>query len=278
MASKYNFKLISIFSAWLFVFLSSANLNALAQGGGIKPVVIQNPPQAAPLPATPTAPPAPEINIAPEIYYPLDETLYLEGKAVAKVTVELFFEKPGSNPVRVTVESNSSGEWFLSQKLELSSGEWMVRARTATDLPSDWSTPRIIQSRITGIILGGVRIQYAPVAIGLVLLFLLGGGLLIYSIMRVRRVRQEAHERELHEGMEKLEHELRIKDREATEALLEQHFSEIREGIMKELEHFEVKAKDNGGLSPEEEEHRAKLMRELREAEESIQKKLKEIR
>ncbi len=225
-----------------------------------------------------TPPKSPEINVAPEIYYPLDESLYIEGKADPKSKVEIFFEKPSSNPVRKIVESNSGGEWFLSEKLELGSGEWMVRARIASDPPSDWSNPRIIQSRVTGFIVAGVRVKYAPIAIALVILFLLGGAFLIYAIMRARSVRVGARERELKEGMEKLQKELRIKDREATEVVLEQHFSEIRDRVLKELEHLEAKAKKSSRLSSDEEAHRAKLLRELREAEEAIQKKVKEIR
>lgn len=221
---------------------------------------------------------APQISVAPAIYYPLDETLYLEGRAEPKSRVELVFEKPGSNQVRLVVDSNSNGEWFLAQKLELGSGEWMVRARLPGDPPSDWSNPRLIQSRITGFVIGQTRIKYAPVAVVLVLLFLLGGGLLIYSFLRVKAVKRMAHERELREGMEKLEHELRAKDREAAQVALEQNFSEIRKSILDELEHLESKVNSGTKLSAEEGEHRVKLLRELREAEEAIQGKLKEIK
>ncbi|MDP1688534.1 MAG: hypothetical protein Q8L47_00150 [bacterium] len=304
-----NFKKILFAITFTVIFLLASNNKVIAQIGEVD--VAPTPPPTGGSSLDIPAPLAPEINVAPEIYYPLDETLYIEGKADPKSKVELFFEKPGSNPVRITVDANSGGEWFLSQKLELASGEWMVRARISFDPPSDWSNPRIIQSRVTGFIVGGVRVKYAPIAIALVLLFLLGGGFLLYAIMRARSVRIGAHERELQEGMErherelrenterherelretmerrerdlqesliKMEHESRIKDRDATALLLEQHFSGIREGVLKELEHLELKVSQGASLSSDEEEHRAKLLSNLREAEEAITKKLKEIK
>ncbi len=290
----------------IFLFLFSISLVAKGQTPATNPELLraetvnQSTSVSQPINISTTPPKSPEINVAPEIYYPLDESLYIEGKADPKSKVEIFFEKPSSNPVRKIVESNSGGEWFLSEKLELGSGEWMVRARIASDPPSDWSNPRIIQSRVTGFIVAGVRVKYAPIAIALVILFLLGGAFLIYAIMRARSVRVGARERELKEGMErherelrenmerrerelresleKMEHESRIKDREATATLLEQHFSGIREQVLKELEHLEIKASQGAPLSADEEEHRAKLLHELREAEDEIQKKLKEIK
>lgn len=256
----------------LFVVLSATVLPSFAYG------VENKSGEAKSVPLQIATPVAPQISVAPEIYYPLDETLYLEGRAEPRSQVELFFEKPGSNQVRIMVDSNSNGEWFLSQRLELGSGEWMVRARASGDPPSDWSNPRLIQSRITGFVVGSTRIKYAPVAAVLVLLFILGGGLLVYSIVRVRKLRREMHESELKEGMEKLKDELRAKDRESAEILLEQNFSEIRKGLLEELEHLETKATRGGALSHDEEAHRAKLLRELREAEEGIQKKLKSMR
>ncbi|MDP1688535.1 MAG: hypothetical protein Q8L47_00155 [bacterium] len=261
-------KTIEIQSGADLIGVQSSPVSSPAGGSSQTPLPVSDVP----------APLAPEINVAPEIYYPLDETLYIEGKADPKSKVELFFEKPGSNPVRLTVDANSGGGWFLSQKLELASGEWMVRARISFDPPSDWSNPRIIQSRVTGFVVGGVRVKYAPIAIVLILLFLLGGGFLLYAIMRARSVRIGAHERELQEGMEKLQKELRLKDREAAEVSLEQHFGEIRNRVLKELEHLESRAKKNNKLSGDEEAHRSKLLRELREAEDTISKKVKEIR
>lgn len=284
MTVSNSYKIILFVLVLSLVFISSSTFSVEAKTIVIESKEVPSPTPAggaasSPSPSTNViAPLAPEINVAPEIYYPLDETLYIEGKADPKSKVELFFEKPGSNPVRITVDANSGGEWFLSQKLELASGEWMVRARVSYDPPSDWSNPRIIQSRVTGFVVGGVRVKYAPIAIALVLLFLLGGGFLLYAIMRARSVRIGAHERELQEGMEKLQKELRLKDREAAEVSLEQHFGEIRNRVLKELEHLESRAKKNDKLSGDEEAHRAKLLRELREAEDTISKKVKEIR
>ncbi|MCH8316876.1 MAG: hypothetical protein IIA88_00005, partial [Bacteroidetes bacterium] len=117
----------------------------------------------------------PTINVAPSVYYSLDEALYLEGRADAGAEVELFFENSGSQPVRVIVDVNSNGEWFFRERLELASGEWTVRARTVgnPDL-SDWSNPRIIRSIVSGFIIGSVKVKYVPVILTLLSIFVLG--------------------------------------------------------------------------------------------------------
>lgn len=61
------------------------------------------------------------------------------------------------------------------------------------------------------------------------------------------------------------------------EEVLIQNFAEIRRNILEELTHLEKKIKDGGELTKEEDEHRDKMLRDLRGAEEAINKKLKEI-
>lgn len=221
-------------------------------------------------------PPPPIISVAPQTYYPFDEVLYLEGRALPKSRVELFFEKPGSPPVRLVVDANANGEWFWAQKLELVSGEWTVRSRILGDPPSDWSNPRIITSRVTGFVFGSIKVRYLPI-IATISILLLGAVLLLgYALVRVRTVRELSRQAELKQKTEVLERSLREKERHEVEALVEENFAELRREIAEELEHFEARAR-SGKLSRVEAEHREELMRRLRRVEAEIERKLREI-
>lgn len=222
------------------------------------------------------APPAPIVSVAPTSYYPLDESLYIEGRAEPKSKVELFFEKPGLQPVRLLVDANSNGEWFFAGRLELTSGEWMLRARVARDPPSDWSNPRLIQSRVTGFIFGSLKLRYLPVVVTIMVLTLGAAALLGYSFLRLKRVKRLEAERETREKTGALEKALRDKEKEVALSAVGQSFHELRGSIREELDHFEERAKE-GGLSKEEAEHRQELLRRLEQLEESIGKKVKEI-
>jgi len=224
--------------------------------------------------------PAPVISIAPESYYPLDEVLYIEGRSTPSVKMELFFEKTsgGAQPIRVTLDANSNGEWYLSQKLELSSGEWSVRARALNDSSySDWSNPRIIRSVVSGIVFGSIKIRYLPIAVFLLFLFTLSAVIFIYVLVRARNLKNLEREKALQEKTALLEKSLHEKEKEVFGTAIDQNFGEIRRRIMDELEHLNKKACAGNELSREEAEHQEKLLRELREAEEVIQKKLKEM-
>lgn len=227
----------------------------------------------------PAAPPAPTISVAPASYYPLDEALYLEGRSAPKIKIELYFEKPGSQPVRQSVESNANGEWFFGQKLELASGEWTVRGRAIgkDNLPSDWSNPRIIRSVVSGFSVGSLKIKYLPIIVVLSLIFLLGLGLLIYSLSRVRNIQRLELERKLEEKTQALEKTLREKEQEIAKIAVEQEFTDLRKEILEELDHFKKRRKGGEKLTMEEEEHYDNLLRRLRRAQEDVEKQISKI-
>lgn len=218
----------------------------------------------------------PVIGVAPTEYYPLDENLYIEGQAPPKIKIELLFESPSFSPVRVSVNSNSDGEWFFSDHLELSSGTWTLRVRTA-DPPSDWSNPRIIQSRVTGFVFGSIKVRYLPIVLVLLFLIFASCAIFAYAFMRVRKLRSLEKDKAFEEKTALLEKTLREKEKQVFETTINQNFDEIRRRTMDELEHLNEKARDGNQLSREEAEHREKLLHELREAEEDIQKKLKKL-
>lgn len=192
---------------------------------------------------------APEISVIPAQYYPLDEILYdeilyIEGRAAPRSKVAVNFEKSDAKSVTVIVESNSNGEWFLGQKVELSSGEWTTRARVLGDPASDWSNPRIIQSRVTGFIFGSIKIRYLPITIALTLLLSASAVLLWYLLWRISKIRRSEH---------------------------------IRRDIADELEHLEKSIREGRELSDAEMKRRENLLAELRHAEEIISDKFNDI-
>jgi len=217
---------------------------------------------------------APIISVAPDTYYPLDERLYIEGAAPVGKTIDLLFDKPGSQPIRVSVRANSNGEWFYSDKLELASGEWMVRARTLDDSgdnPSDWSNPRIVRSVVSGFVIGSLKVKYIPII--LILSFLLLGAtcLFTYSALRVRTIRRLETEKKMEEETKRLRKALQKERREATGHLIEERFADLRKSILEEMEHLDRQYHE-GKLSKEEEVHRVELMRQLRQIEGELEK------
>lgn len=189
-------------------------------------------------------PPAPTISVVPSQYYPLDEVLYIEGRSVPRAKIAVNFERLDASPVTVVVNSNSNGEWFLGQKVELSSGEWAVRAKVLGDPASDWSNPRIINSVVSGFIFGFIKIRYVPVAIALTLLLLVSAALFIYLLLRVAKIRRSEH---------------------------------IRRDISDELGHLEKAIKEGRKLSEAETKRREDILTELRHAEEVISDKFKDV-
>ncbi len=220
---------------------------------------------------------APTISVAPDTYYPFDEILYIEGHAMPRSTVSLYFEKTGSQPIRLSVEANSNGEWYFAQKLELASGEWMLRARTENDPPSDWSNPRIIISYVSGFAIGSLKIKYVPVVLGLSGFFLIGLGLFLYSSLRIKVIKKVESEQRARLEKEDLENKLRVKNKEVASMQVEGEFSSLRRNIMEEISHFDDKKRFGEELTKEESEHHEQLLRDLNQIEVSIENKLKNL-
>ncbi|MCH7882883.1 hypothetical protein IIA95_00470 [Patescibacteria group bacterium] len=203
--------------------------------------------------------PAPTIGVNPDIYYPFDEILYLEGRARPNTNVEVNFRKDGAKPLKFIVRGDINGEWVFAQKVPLNAGNWEVRVRIieSSGLGSAFSNPRIIRVIATGVSIGGAAIKFSFLIFLLIIILILSGAAILYFFLRVKKVTRE-------------------KEREAAEVLIEQNFAELRRNILDELEHLTERA-GQGPLSSKEEDHRQHLLRGLREAEQSIEKKLRDI-
>ncbi|MCH7882882.1 hypothetical protein IIA95_00465 [Patescibacteria group bacterium] len=191
--------------------------------------------------------PTPTIYVNPDIYYPVDEILYLEGRAKPNATLQIQFLKPGAKPLKLVTRSDQNGEWVLAERVPLEGGNWEVRARVIeAERTSLWSNPRIIKSIITGVTIGRVNIRFSAIAF----LLMIAAGVIFYLFFRMRQVA-----------------------REKTGLQIEQDFSELRRNVAEELRHLARKR----SLSKEEEEHRDKLLRDLEHVEREINRRLKDI-
>ena len=143
--------------------------------------------------------PVPTINISPDVYYPFDEILYLEGRAKPASNVEIQFQKQGAKPLKFNVKSDTNGEWVLAEKASLSAGDWEVRVRSET---SQWSNSRVFKSIVTGITIGGVNVKFAFLSFIIIFLLLSGAAVVSYFILRVRRLKSDLVSKEIHEAHE----------------------------------------------------------------------------
>lgn len=247
---------------------------------------------------------APTIAVYTDLYYPLDEILYLEGRAKPNSTVQIQFQQAGLKPINLNTKSNSNGEWVLAEKIPLEAGNWEIRARIieSSGAVSSWSHPRIIKALVTGITVIGFTFKYAPTLVVFSLIFIASIILLMYSVFKVRIAQRLEEERQAYKKTEILEkafrekdqqlakeqlmaeknealrEALREKERQVAELALEQSFLDLRKSFVEELTHLESKIAKGGGLTEEENEHRQGLLRKLREMEEVVEKKIKEIK
>lgn len=209
--------------------------------------------------------PTPTININPDVYYPFDEILYLEGRAGSASNVQVQFQKQGAKPLKFNVKSDANGEWVLAEKVSLSAGNWEIRARiieATKDNPegrtSQWSNPRVFNVIVTGITLGGVNIKFAFLSFIIIFLLLIGIAAASYFILKVRRLKSELISKEI---------------REAHESVRE-GVSHIRDDLLEELRVFESSEKP---LSEEQLSKKEHLVRELDRLEREMEREISDI-
>jgi len=229
--------------------------------------------------------PTPNIAVSPDIYYPQDEIIYLEGSAVPDSTLEINFQKQGQKPITLTTRSDARGEWVLAEKVPLNEGDWQVRARMVkfTGETSLWSNPRLIKAVATGFVVGGVTFKFSALVFFMLLVFVLSVVMVIYFYSRMRRYQMQTQslrikelQKELAQKRAELDRSLLDRNKDDARALVERGFSDLRSTILQELKHIEAAA---GGrvLTPQEEEHKEHLLKQLEGIENEIEVKIKSI-
>jgi hypothetical protein len=130
---------------------------------------------------------AQEILVAPEIYYPLEDVLYLDGRADPNSRLELLLTQPEAKPVLLEIVVNEKGEWNFRKNLKLADGFWLAKVRLANG-ESNWSEPKAIQSVMNGYYLGSIGLQYVSVAILLSGALAFFGFVVIYLLIKAKKI------------------------------------------------------------------------------------------
>lgn len=202
----------------------------------------------------------PNITVSPDVYYPFDEVLYIEGLARPNSQVQLQFSKQGSRPVQFHLKSDSRGEWVLAEKIKLEEGDWEARARVVTEEggTSNWSNPRIFKAISTGITIGGVNIKFATLSLIIVLLLAIIAVIIVFTVWRIRRLRMILLSKEVSEAKESVR----------------AGFSEIRQNLLAELRIMESSGKT---LTSDEIARKEHIMRELEILERNMEREIQDI-
>lgn len=204
---------------------------------------------------------SPTININPDVYYPMEEVLYLEGKAQPNSVVQIRFQKQGSKLLTFNAKSDSRGEWVLAEKAPLGAGDWEVRARTVNAKDqnkfSEWSNPRVFKVIISGITIGGVNVRFTVLSLIIIILLICGVILILYFNWRVRRLKTILLGKEIQEAKESVR----------------EGFSELRANQLNELRLMESRKK----LSQGELAKKEHLIRDLEKMEHGMEDEIKDI-
>jgi len=142
----------------------------------------------------------PYISVSPDYFYPIEEILYIEGRANPKALVVVVLQKPGDRPVEFSIQADSIGEWVIAKKVYLKSGNWEVRARQQVgEQISDWSNPRVIQSTVTGVHIFGFNVRYVVIAFIVALFLALIVSLFIYSLNKIQKAKLNFFKKQINE-------------------------------------------------------------------------------
>jgi hypothetical protein len=220
--------------------------------------------QSVPIVAGPNEP---TIAISPDYYYPLEELLYIEGRANPNATVTVTLTKEasaanvGDKPVKFTIKADSIGEWVVAEKVYLSSGNWQVRARQLVGTQvSPESNPRVIRSVVTGVSIFGMQIRYVVIVSVIFAFIAIIVFIYIYFHRKIRRLKRGLMQKQLRE----------------TEDRFHKGFAAIRKDLMDQLRELAANAQSRP-LTPEEVEKKDRILRELENLEQNLEHDLTDI-
>ena len=116
---------------------------------------------------------APPSFISPKDFYPIEEVFYIEGRAEPSAIVTVLLQKAVGSSLPLAVQASASGEWSIAKKIVLESGTYEILVRQQLqDLVSDWSSPQLMQSIVTGIHFFSWNILYTEISLVLLIIFI----------------------------------------------------------------------------------------------------------
>ncbi|MST04242.1 MAG: hypothetical protein EXS49_01585 [Candidatus Pacebacteria bacterium] len=192
----------------------------------------------------------PSISIVPEPEFnTIEDFLYIEGRSNPNAIITVMLEKQGNpeKPVKFVRNADSLGEWVVTDRVYLTSGDWKVVARQQIGASvSGWSNPRIIRSKVNGINIFGLRIKYVFIASILLFFLLILLAVFIYFKKKINILQKGLRDKQL-------------KD---TEERFHKGFAEIRKDLMDQLKALAQESQTRP-LKPEEIEKRDKILEEI---------------
>jgi len=200
---------------------------------------------------------SPVITKAPTSLKP-DESLIIEGTAFPDVTVRLYLELFGKEPIISQVNVDENGNWTFTS-LFLKKGDYKAWARAkdergALSLPSEEVNFWVGSSPFLKI--GKIAIDYLSIMFTLVVLIISLIGIMFYARNQLtlwqKRVKRETKE---------------------AEKSVEKAFQVLKKKIEEQIEYLD----DRKGLSKREKEIQGKLQEALDSTQETIDKEIKDI-
>ena len=189
----------------------------------------------------------------------LGEALEITGIALSDVTIKVFIQKTGQDPVVVETKSNSRGTWELLYDRVLKQGNYEVWT-LAQDNRGALSYPSEIHFLEVGLPpflkIGKIVIDYLNIMLTLIVLIVGAAAVILYTLHRINvwrgRLRRETEEVSLS---------------------VNKAFRTLRKKIRSEIEYLNKRA----GLTKREKEVRDKLQEALDTSKELIEKEIEDI-
>lgn len=221
----------------------------------------------------------PTISISPDLFYPLEEMLYVEGRTAPDAVVTVLLQKHGDTPLKFETRSDAEGGWSIARRVPLPEGYWELRAkvRDVSNNDSDWSPPRVVRSIETGWQIAGFTVKFSFLA-GIILLILLGGvSFFVYSLIRLRQVREDQTRFKDQNRIQELEKTLRMKEIAEAQKAVESGFFDIKRQVFEELKSIDDRG-SSAKLTPQDLQRKDELLTKLRNIETKIEKEIGDLK
>ena len=202
---------------------------------------------------------SPNITFCPQVYVSGEEFFYIEGQAIPGAEIIIFLKKDGKDIKKWQTASNNQGEWSFSTKELIESGVYSLSAlaKDSNGAKSDLSETCDINVLLSGLSFGFFMISFRQLVLFWILILFFGIIISCYIVLRSRRVKR-IFEKETKEAEDKLR----------------QCFDNLRKEIEAKIELMDSKP----GFNRKEKKVCKELKRDLKIAEDSISKEIKDIK
>lgn len=201
--------------------------------------------------------PAPEILIYPKTYNSGEEMIYIEGRALPGLAVDVFFERENSIKTLKAV-SDKDGNWSILTNELFKSGVYDIsaKAKDQRGATSDFSKKYQVSVILNGFSFGSYMFTFKVLAEVLFILMILILIFIIYICGKIKKNRKKMQK-------ETMQAQIRLKSA----------FEDLKSKLNKKIEYFDSKP----GLSPKERKIRNEVFKILRESENAVHEEIKNV-